>query len=60
MNSALSVVSANFVIFFTIIVLIFGGLLFYALYKKGDVRAAFSHGKTAFKLEAKERKLERR
>ncbi|MFY9744246.1 MAG: hypothetical protein WA252_20305 [Candidatus Sulfotelmatobacter sp.] len=29
-------------------------VLFYALYKKGDVRAVFSHGKTSLELEAKE------
>jgi hypothetical protein len=35
--------------------LVIGGLVFYALYKKGDVRAVFSHGKTVLELEAKER-----
>ena len=31
------------------------GLVFYALYRKGDVSAEFSHGLTTFKLEAKDR-----
>jgi hypothetical protein len=29
-------------------------LIYYALRRKGDVRAEFSHGSTMFKLEAKE------
>jgi hypothetical protein len=33
-----------------------GGLVLYALYKKGDVRAEMSHGKTVFTLEAKEQR----
>jgi hypothetical protein len=32
-----------------------GALVFYALYRKGDVSAEFSHGLTSFKLEAKDR-----
>jgi hypothetical protein len=32
-----------------------GGLVFYALRVKGDVRAEFSHGSTMFRLEAKSR-----
>jgi hypothetical protein len=32
-----------------------GGLVFYALYRKGDVSAEFSHGPTSFRLEAKDR-----
>ena len=35
-------------------VLVAGALIYYALRKKGDVRAEFSHGSTMFKLEAKE------
>jgi hypothetical protein len=31
------------------------GLVFYALYCKGDVSAEFSHGLTTFRLEAKDR-----
>jgi hypothetical protein len=31
-------------------------LVFYALWRKGDVIAAISHGSTHFKLEAKDRK----
>jgi len=40
-----------------LVVLVVGGALIgYALYRKGDVRAEFAHGKTIFKLEAKDRK----
>jgi hypothetical protein len=31
------------------------GLIFYALYRKGDVFAEFSHGLTTFRLEARDR-----
>jgi hypothetical protein len=31
------------------------GLVFFALYTKGDVSAEFSHGLTSLKLEAKDR-----
>ena len=34
-----------------------GLLVWYALYRKGDVRAEFGHGKTIFKLEAKDRRM---
>jgi hypothetical protein len=37
--------------------IVVGGLVYYALFSKGDVRAEFSYGKTLFKLEAKEAKL---
>jgi hypothetical protein len=37
------------------IVLVCGGLIFYALRYKGDVFAELSHGATSFKLEAKDR-----
>jgi hypothetical protein len=53
----LSVVSAiplNISLIFVSLVLIFGGLVWYALRVKGDVRAVFSHGKTVLELEAKE------
>ena len=38
------------------VLLVCGGLVLYALYRKGDVRAEFSHGSTIFKLEAKDRR----
>lgn len=41
-------------------VIIVCGLVFYALYRKGDVSAEFSHGLTTFKLEAKDRARGRR
>jgi hypothetical protein len=57
--SALSILPSNLVLFVIVIFLIAGGLVFYALYKKGDVRAVMSHGKTVFTLEAKERRSKR-
>ena len=36
------------------------GLVFYALYCKGDVSAEFSHGVTSFRLEAKDRAQRKR
>jgi hypothetical protein len=39
-----------------IVLLVCGGLTFYALYSKGDVRAEFSLGSTLFKIEAKDRR----
>ena len=57
---AVSIVPGDFAIFFAIILMVFAGVLLYALYKKGDVRAEVSHGRTVFKLEAKERKTDRR
>lgn len=59
-SAALSLLPINIVILLTIVALILACVLVYALYKKGDVRAAFSHGKTVFELEAKERKSERK
>jgi hypothetical protein len=55
-SSALSSVSGNVAIYFAAALLVFGGLVWYALRVKGDVRAVFSHGKTMLELEAKERK----
>jgi hypothetical protein len=52
---AFSIVPGNIAAFFVIFPLVAGVLVFYALYKKGDVRAVFSHGKTVLELEAKER-----
>jgi hypothetical protein len=37
------------------VVVVLCGVVFYALYQKGDVSAEFSHGLTRFKLEAKDR-----
>jgi hypothetical protein len=53
--SALSSVPGDIAIYLAIPLLFFGGVVWYALYKKGDVRAVFSHGRTILKLEAKER-----
>jgi hypothetical protein len=50
--------SSIVVVIFALIVVV-GGLVFYALYFKGDVRAQFSHGSTMFKLEAKDRSRNR-
>jgi len=58
--SALSSVPGNLVLYFVIFLLVTGGLVWYALYQKGDVRAELSHGRTILKLEAKERKSDRR
>lgn len=58
--SVLSTLPSNLALLVVAALLVTGGLVFYALYKKGDVRAIFSHGRTVFKLEAKERKLDRR
>ncbi len=38
------------------IILVFGGLVFYALRIKGDVFAELSHGKTTLKFDAKDRR----
>ena len=46
----------NIAIFCAVIFLVAAAVLFYALYKKGDVRAVLSHGKTLLALEAKERR----
>jgi hypothetical protein len=55
--SVLSIMPSNIAVYFLIALLIFGGLVWYALRTKGDVRAVFSHGKTVLELEAKERQL---
>jgi hypothetical protein len=57
---ALPNLPSNIVLFFAIVCLIVGALVWYALHTKGDVRAEVSHGRTVFKLEAKERKSARR
>jgi hypothetical protein len=53
--SVLSSVPVTLTIYFGTTFLVFGGLVWYALYRGGYVRAVFSHGKTVFELEAKER-----
>jgi hypothetical protein len=55
MIATFSGIPGNIAIFCTVIFVIAASVVFYALYKKGDVRAVFSHGKTIFRLEAKER-----
>jgi len=56
----LSAVPWNVFVFLAICLLVVGGLVWYALRTKGDVRAVFSHGKTLFELEAKERNIRRK
>lgn len=58
--SVLSTTPLNIAIIFAFVVLIFGGLVWYALRVKGDVRAVLSHGKTVLELEAKERNSTRK
>ena len=55
-TSLLSAVQSNMAIFFGGVLVAVAVLILYALYRKGDVRAEFAHGKTIFKLEAKDRK----
>jgi hypothetical protein len=59
-SSIFSNVSGDIATYFAIGFLTFGGLVWYALRVKGDVRAVFSHGKTMLELEAKERKADRK
>jgi hypothetical protein len=48
-------------IYFAVLVFVLACFVtIYALYKKGDVRAELSHGRTVLKLEARERKGDRR
>ena len=42
------------------IVLVFGGLVFYALRIKSDVSAEMSHGKTTFRFDARGRRNTKR
>jgi len=39
-----------------VITVIGGGLIFYALRNKGDVFAELSHGKTTFRIDARDRR----
>jgi hypothetical protein len=55
-TSALSILPSNLTLLMIAVLLVTGVLVFYALRTKGDVRAEVSHGRTVFKLEAKERK----
>jgi hypothetical protein len=54
--SALSILPSNFELLIIAVLFVMGGLVLYALYKKGDVRAVVSHGQTVFTLEAKEQR----
>ena len=42
------------------VIIVFGGLVFYALRNKGDVFAELSIGKTAFRFDAKDKRSIRR
>jgi hypothetical protein len=46
----------GFIWLVALITIIAGGLVLYALHKKGDVDAEFSHGATSIKLRAKDRR----
>jgi hypothetical protein len=54
-TAALSIMPGTFALDFALFLLVVGGLVWYALRTKGDVRAVFSHGKRVLELEAKER-----
>ncbi len=56
-SSVLSSLPSNIAMYVLSALLVFGGLVWYALRTKGDVRAVLSYGKTVIELEAKERKL---
>jgi hypothetical protein len=43
-----------------VIVAVIGGLIFYALRNKGDVFAELSHGKTTFRIDARDRRNTKR
>jgi hypothetical protein len=58
--SVLTTLRISFAECFFLAVLVGGALTLYALRKKGDVLALFSHGQTVFKLEAKERNSKRK
>lgn len=57
---AVSIVPNDIAVFFAVVVLVAAVLVWYALRTKGDVRAEVCHGRTIFKLEAKERRSGRR
>jgi len=54
-TAGLSFLSWHAIVVLVSLVLVFGGLVWYALRTKGDVQAVFSHGRTVLKLEVKER-----
>ena len=58
--SALSILPSNLTLLIIAVLVVAGVLVLYALRTKGDVRAEVSHGRTVFKLEAKERKTARK
>ena len=45
---------------FALLVSMFCFLVWYAIYKRGYVRAEMSHGKTVFKLEVKDQRADRK
>jgi hypothetical protein len=53
--TVVAILPGNLTLLVIVALFVTGGLVFYALSKKGDVRAIFSHGRTVFRLEAKER-----
>jgi hypothetical protein len=55
-----SFVASSLGFYLLMLLLVFGGILFYTLYKKGDVLAEVSHGRTVFKLQAKEKHSDRK
>jgi hypothetical protein len=55
----LSIMPGTLGVYFAIVLLVAGGLVWYTLRTKGDVRAVLSYGKTVLELEAKERKSTR-
>lgn len=58
--SAVSILPGNLTLLVITVLFVTGGLVWYALRTKGDVRAEVSHGRTVFKLEAKERNSDRK
>jgi hypothetical protein len=55
MNDLLSSIPVGLWFMVAVLILVCGGLVFYALRSKGDVLAEMTHGATSFKLQAKER-----
>ncbi len=54
-SALLSGIPAIVAVLVLVSIVIGAALIFYALRSKGDVRAEFCHGRTIFKLEAKDR-----
>ena len=55
MTDVLSSIPAGLWFTIAVVVLVCGGLVFYALVSKGDVFAELTHGATSFKLHARDR-----